>query len=125
MTDKNLYAVIGDVATFGQNLKRWREARGITQEELARRLRLKRPAQISIVENSPNTPRARTVLNYAAALRIEGAALLEDVETDYDRIRRGKPLETQHKPERRMAVGESPPAVGRRPVRGRSVHPNR
>ena len=112
------------VATFGQNLKRVREAKGVTQEVLARRLGLKRPAQISLVENSPALPRPETIVSYAAALKADPADLIEDVETGYDRIRRGLPLEERlRRPhDRRMAVGESPPAAGRRPVRGRSAH---
>src|SRR5262245_51821287 len=110
------------VATFGQNLKRLREEKGLTQEVLAERLGLKRSAQISLVESSPALPRPETIVIYAAALKIDPKALLQDVETDYDRIRKGLPIRSRRAaPPRKMAVGESPPS-DRRSVRGRRAH---
>jgi transcriptional regulator with XRE-family HTH domain len=78
--------------TFGSNLRRIREQRRITQEELMRRLGLKRPAPISLWESRDAIPRPDTIVRLAAALGCSARELLEDVETPYDRLRAGKNL---------------------------------
>lgn len=76
--------------TVGQNVKRLRVDRGLTQEALARRLGLKRPAQMSLVESSQALPKPTTILRYARALGCDPSLLMDDVETPYDRIREGR-----------------------------------
>lgn len=75
--------------TVGQNVRRIRETKGLTQEVLAQRLGLKRPAQMSIVESSQQLPKPATILRYAKALGCDPRLLMDDVETPYDRIRAG------------------------------------
>jgi transcriptional regulator with XRE-family HTH domain len=78
--------------TFGENLKRARERRGVTQEDLARRVGFRRQSRVSTLENSSIVPRAETVVKFAKALDVEPRELLDAVETDYDRLRNGLPL---------------------------------
>lgn len=73
---------------FRENLKRERSARGVSQEELARRLGLKRQAQVSLWETRDNVPTATTIRRIATALKCGTWLLLDDVETEYDRLRR-------------------------------------
>lgn len=77
---------------FGENLKRIRTAAGVSQEELARRLGLKRQAQISLWENKDILPTPGTIMRVARALKAPAKDFLEEVDTDYDRIRRGEPI---------------------------------
>lgn len=72
---------------FGENLKRIRESMKVSQEELARRLGLKRQAQISLWETRQTVPTPTTIQRIATALVCETWELLDDVETDYDRLR--------------------------------------
>lgn len=109
------------VATFGQNVKRIREAQRVTQEVLAARLGLKRSAQISLMESSEALPKPDTIVRFAEALHVKPSLLLEDVETEYDRLRENKPLHRRIVV-RKMAVGESPPRP-RYPVRGKRANP--
>lgn len=113
------------VATVGQNLRRIRESKGVTQETLAARLGLKRSAQISIVESSPALPKPTTIVSYAEALKVKPSELMQDVETDYDRLRKGLPVESKasqrQQPVRKIAVGESPPVGRPLAARGRST----
>jgi len=80
-----LYA--SPVATFGENLKRLRLERGITQEALAERLKLKRQTTVSAWEKGRRTPKPSTIKRIAAQVGCDPAELLEGVETDYDRLR--------------------------------------
>jgi len=76
---------------FGENVKRLRERLGITQEELARRMEYagSKNANISTLEkHSQRTPRPGTVRKFARALECEPWELLEEVETEYDVLRR-------------------------------------
>ena len=83
---------LADVArTFGENLKRKRELAGMTQEQLALALKLKRSSQISLVEGRGALPRPETIIKYAEAVKCEPYELLEDVETGYDAIRSKAP----------------------------------
>ena len=73
--------------TFGENLKRIRLAKGVTQEELMRRLGLKRQAPISLWETKATLPRPATIRRIADALNCEPWELLDEVETEYDVLR--------------------------------------
>lgn len=100
--------------TFGQNLKRIREREGITQEELMRRLHLKRPTPISLWETGSILPRAQTIVRIADALKAQPREFLEDVETEYDRLRAGLPLLPEEQSPQRHRKRTKPAAVGRR-----------
>jgi len=52
---------------LGANLRRHREARGLTQRELARRARV-HPSEVSMVERGLRIPRADTTFRLAGAL---------------------------------------------------------
>lgn len=110
------------VATFGENLKRIRESREVTQEVLAARLGLKRSAQISLMESSRALPKAATIVRVAEALGVPAKLFLDDVTTDYDRIRAGQPISAARPRQvpRKMAVGESPP-VRQHAARGKGA----
>lgn len=78
---------IGGAATFGGNMRREREARQLTLEEVGRRLGLKRPAPLSTLERSNHIPKAETIKEYAAAIGCTPADLLAGVVTEYDVLR--------------------------------------
>jgi transcriptional regulator with XRE-family HTH domain len=82
-------APVGTVgtATFGGNMRREREARGLTLEAVAQRLGLKRAAPLSTLERSHHVPKAETIREYAAAIGCEPAALLAGVVTEHDALR--------------------------------------
>jgi len=123
LTAKDLQSYSSFVATaFGLRLKEVRDRFNLTQEDLAKRMKLKRQANISAWERRITPPEPETVLRLARSIGCEPAALLADVDTNYDRIRKGLPIETraQRTSARKIAVGESPP--GRQSaVRGRST----
>lgn len=97
--------------TVGQNLKDLRESRHpkVTQEALAKRLKLKRPAQVSLLESSRALPKPETIAKLAEAMSaelgrtVEPKELLHDVETPYDLLRAGKPIVTKRKTARSRA----------------------
>lgn len=76
------------VASYGENFRRLRG--DVSQEEIARRLKLKRQANISAIELGNKIPSLRLILKHAAALKHPPSELLKDVSTDYDRIRAGE-----------------------------------
>jgi transcriptional regulator with XRE-family HTH domain len=82
-----------EVRRFGENVKRIRKARGLTHEALARRLGLKRQANLSRLENGNAVPSPKRICAFAKALTCRTSELLDGVETDYDRLRRDEPLE--------------------------------
>lgn len=75
------------MARYGENFKRLRGS--IPQEEIARRLKLKRQPNISAIELGDKVPLAKTILRHAHALGCQPSELLADVQTPYDQIRRG------------------------------------
>jgi len=75
------------VASYGENFRR---LRGRTpQEEIARRLKLKRQANVSAIELGTKIPSVQTILRHAAALGHPPSELLKDVRTEYERIKAG------------------------------------
>ena len=75
------------VASYGENFRRLRGP--ASQEEIARRLKLKRQANISAIELGDKVPSVKMILRHASALRQPPSELMKDVETEYDRIRAG------------------------------------
>ena len=73
---------------FGQNLRKVREKAGLTQEALASKLGMAKPAPISIWERGSQVPTPRTILRLAAALGCEPADLMAGVVTPTDALRR-------------------------------------
>lgn len=78
-----------EVATFGENLKRLRELATpkIQQEELARRLKHANNSTISKWENHGVLPKPETIIEVAKAIGVKPRELLEDVVTEYDKLR--------------------------------------
>lgn len=75
------------MATYGQNFKR---LRGKTpQEVIARKLRLKRQANISAIERSTRVPSPELIFKHADALGCAPSDLLRDVDLDYELIKSG------------------------------------
>jgi transcriptional regulator with XRE-family HTH domain len=99
---------------FGERL---RECRGaLSQEAVAKRLRKARQGNLSSYENRVHPPPAATVVRLAEAIGCDPAELLRDVETNYDRIRRGKDIvkeSARFKPEK---IRKSRAPTGRRTV---------
>lgn len=83
-----------DVPSFGENVRAIRERHGLTQEQVAERLGLKRPTPVSLLEGyrGARVPRPATITKVAAALNVEPWELLEGVETDIDRLRNRRDL---------------------------------
>jgi transcriptional regulator with XRE-family HTH domain len=96
--------------TFGENLRRIRKSRRLTQEELAERLGLKGTTPVSLWESRAAIPRPETVVRIAQALACQPSELLQGVETPYDRLRAGKSLDGS----RRRSRLEPPTARTRR-----------
>lgn len=76
-----------DRTTFGVNLRKARIAAGLTQEQLARRLSMKRTTPISLWERSTTIPEPRTIKRLATALAVTPASLLLHVITPLDLLR--------------------------------------
>jgi transcriptional regulator with XRE-family HTH domain len=66
------------LAALGQSVRRYREARGLTQETLAERANLD-PSYISGIERGLRNPGIKNVARIAKALGITTAKLTEDV----------------------------------------------
>jgi transcriptional regulator with XRE-family HTH domain len=74
------------VPTFGENLKRLRDARGWSQEALARKLNQKRPGTVQSWEKARRAPRMRSLQRLAAALECDVTELLDGVNAVYGPI---------------------------------------
>lgn len=77
----------GFVATVGENFRRFRKAKGITQEQVYRALGFKRQANVSLLERSKALPKPATIRKMAAAIGVSALELLEGVKTPYDLLR--------------------------------------
>lgn len=77
------------VPTFGENLRRARNAKGLTQEAVAARLGFKRTTPISIWERGAKLPGPKTIVKLAAAIGCQPEELMAGVITPYDAIRGG------------------------------------
>lgn len=62
---------------FGKNVRRYRNMRKLSQEELANRAELHR-TQITLIENGKRCPRLDTIYKLASALQIKPEKLLPD-----------------------------------------------
>jgi transcriptional regulator with XRE-family HTH domain len=84
------FALLGSlhVATYGQNFKRLRGR--VSQEEIARRLKLKRQANVSAIELSDKIPTVKIILRHAVALGHLPSELLKDVRTEHERVKAGE-----------------------------------
>jgi len=78
-----------EVPTFGENLRRLRREATppITQEELARRLEHANNSTISKWETQSVVPEPATIEQVAQAIGVPPRKLLENVLTDYDKLR--------------------------------------
>lgn len=65
------------VVLLGRNIRASREARGLTQEQLALEAGMKR-SYVSELERGLRNPTVRAIGRLAAALQIEPSALLRD-----------------------------------------------
>jgi transcriptional regulator with XRE-family HTH domain len=74
--------------TVGQNFRRIRKRKQITQEAIYRALNFKRVSNVSLLETSRRLPTPRTIKKMASALGCEPWELLENVETPHDALRR-------------------------------------
>jgi transcriptional regulator with XRE-family HTH domain len=77
------------VADFGDNVLKWRTLRGLTQEELARKMNWKRQGPVANTEGARKhvIPKPDTIRRFAAALDIGTHQLLDGVVTELDRLR--------------------------------------
>lgn len=75
------------VTSYGENFRRLRGR--VSQEEIARRLKLKRQGNVSAIELGKKVPSVRTILRHAVALCHLPSELMKDVTTEYDRLRAG------------------------------------
>lgn len=79
-----------DLATYGENLKRLRELKKLTQEAVAKAMGRARQGNLPTYEADRKFPTPDLVVRHAAALGCEPSELLVDVETLYDLIRKGQ-----------------------------------
>lgn len=63
---------------LGENIRKIREARGMSQRDLARKLNRPR-TWISRIERGPTVPRVRSILLMAKALRVEPVTFFEGI----------------------------------------------
>lgn len=75
------------VTTYGENFRRLRGR--VSQEEIARRLKLKRQANISAIELTDKIPSVKVILRHAAALGHPPSELLKNVRTEHERVKAG------------------------------------
>ena len=81
--------------SYGEQFRRLRERRGLTQEAVAAALKYKRAAPVSLIERkSTKVPRPKTIKKHALALACEPWELLAGVPTEYDWLRTPRPLTT-------------------------------
>ena len=66
-------------ARFAENLRRYREQEGLSQEALARASLVNR-TEISLLERAKREPRLGTIVRLARGLDVPAAALLYEVE---------------------------------------------
>jgi len=90
------YAV--SVATVGENFKRIRRQKRITQEAIYKALRFKRPSNVSLLETSKRLPKPATIKKMASVLGCEPWELLENVETPHDVLRRRSDQRVKKRP---------------------------
>jgi transcriptional regulator with XRE-family HTH domain len=77
--------------SFGARFRILRDRAHLTQKQVAARLKYEGAAPVSLLErHNDKVPRAGTIVRYALALECKPSELLEDVETEYDRIKAGK-----------------------------------
>jgi len=69
---------MGPNERFAANLRRQREAAGLSQERLARAANLHR-TEISLLERGEREPRLSTIVRLATGLGVPASALLEDL----------------------------------------------
>jgi transcriptional regulator with XRE-family HTH domain len=62
---------------FGENVRKFRVMRKLSQEELANRAELHR-TQITLIENGKRCPRLDTIYKLASALQVKPEKLLPD-----------------------------------------------
>lgn len=91
--------------SFAFNLRRAREARELTQEQLAALLKFKRTTPLSLWERNPDhIPQPDTIKRLAKALRMSPAELMHDVITPYD-VLRGETRVASRRDVQRMTGG--------------------
>lgn len=81
--------------TFGERFRELREARGLRQDTVAQRMKLKKPTPISLLEGPRKhiVPKPATIRRLAAALECQPWELLDGVVTEYDELRSGAPYD--------------------------------
>jgi transcriptional regulator with XRE-family HTH domain len=81
--DRNISRSAGDRDEFrwrlGQNIRRLRRARGLSQEQLAEAAGLHR-GTIHVLENGHREPRASTIVRLSAVLECQPSAFYEGIE---------------------------------------------
>jgi transcriptional regulator with XRE-family HTH domain len=82
---------LGVAHTFGGNLRRLRQARGLSQEAVAAALGHKRPSTVQSWEKNRRCPKPESIRVLAEALKCEPWELLEGVATPYDDLRSRPP----------------------------------
>lgn len=103
------------VPSFGDNLKKWMDRRGINGVKLAESLEVQGPT-VSQWLNEPVSPRADTLIKLSKVLRCTVDDLLIGVDVDYDELRRELSCQTKEEesdPERGSDVPASPVEVSR------------
>lgn len=76
-----------DMATVGENFRRIRLGRSLTQEQVCEGLGFRRVSNVSILERSKRLPKPRTIQRMAFVLDCEPCELMENVLTPYDALR--------------------------------------
>lgn len=80
-----------NVATFGENVRRHRQAAQLKGVELAKRVGVTPPVITAWEKNRAGLPEAPTLLKLAKALKVTVDHLLDGVDSDYDELKRQLP----------------------------------
>ena len=117
-----LSAYADAVATVGENFKRIRKHKGITQEQIYKALGFRRVSNVSLLENSKRLPKVGTIRKMAAVLQCETWELLEHVKTPHDELRQLNVPESDA-PNRAHAETKGKRGGGALAVAGEPDHP--
>lgn len=101
------------MGTFGDNVRRLREAVGLKGVELAERVGVTPPVVSAWENNRTGLPETPTVLKLAKALGVSVEELLDGIDQDYDRVKVERALDTMSKVQKMYELEDEATAGGK------------